>query len=1123
VLAEGSVGSGIFGDEFSCVNLVDLRGRFPGESKLDGGAVLATVVVQAKGVGDYQLVRALVDSGSNRFSFISPSGLKRLGLVDCTRKWTARHTVGGAQSVTSDKCVDVLFQFGDADSEVAVTLGVMELPVEILLGMDILLQLGAKLDLPGGTLFFSELGVMCDLERQDGRSSAMEVLLALGVKQGAHEFQAEVARLEALPDVSEDVAAETLRKLLREFEQLFGPPVRAEVPPVRVSLKEECIGRSPINIPPRRRAQVDSDRIERHIAKEVKSGFIGPSQSGWNFQTVLAKKEGDPEGRLCIDFGPLSPWLRDDYRFSIPRHRDLFDRVRGKKVFSKLDLRAGFKQFALDETSRDILSFTGPDGRKWRFLVMPFGIKFASEVFQAGMQQIIGPDLLWTLVQLYIDDCLEATATRRAHLFVLRKLLERFDQHDVRLASDKCVFMQARIEWIGRVLDENGVAPCPNKLAAIRKIPLPSSKDALRKYMCMAQWHIKDFSPAFVRHASKLWPFTSTKQVVRWQPGPVEIAAFEAIRDLTGAQLLRNHFKDHVPSALVLDSSDGDSICAMLMQEGRMVDVASRTLSPTERKWAIIEKEMLAIKYGCEKFRSWIFGRKTVVWTDHDPLIGLLQKDSTEIASERLLKMRLFISEFDLDLRHIPGELNPADFWTRLGLGPETDDEVLAVQSSQVAWMEPYSQADLRELKEFDEVRVVAMGREVRVQGKWKLFVPARKRRALCWALHRERHMGVAGMMDLLLPYHWIGKQESVGEFVAGCACAVAKEGRRPKVDYKRKLIRVEMPLGLVAIDVFNYDDVDYLTIMDMASGFPWIYALPEGHTQTEVLDKFEQFESAVGTPGRLLSDRGVEFDLITAIPRSKTAAFHPEGNALLERFHKELANLSRAHALTPVQAITKYRTPEMRRLFTGRPPVEAQDIDYGPDDEEVRSLAVGDVVARFIPRRSRTKACDVWSTPMRVVRKIGDRSYSVFTGARRVTVSINDLKKVAIPSGIGWSVRAALLEQFLLERQVDAKSLVAPDSFPEAMRLLWVGKRVLLPVAFKEVPAVMRKLTRDRPEFLIFVVPHLAAEQWFQVLSKATAHWVRLPGKGDDLKDCFGDPVGRFCFDLWLIQLFPE
>jgi hypothetical protein len=80
---------------------------------------------------------------------------------------------------------------------------------------------------------------------------------------------------------------------------------------------------------------------------------------------------------------------------------------------------------------------------------------------------------------------------------------------------------------------------------------------------------------------------------------------------------------------------------------------------------------MLAIKYGFEKFRPWIFGRncEMVVWTDHDPLIGLRQNDSTEIASERLLKMMLYFSEFDLDLRHFPGELNPADFWTRLS-GP---------------------------------------------------------------------------------------------------------------------------------------------------------------------------------------------------------------------------------------------------------------------------------------------------------------------------------------------------------------------------------------------------------------------------------------------------------------------
>ena len=110
--------------------------------------MLATMSVQAKGEGEYRSVRAPVDSGSNRFSFISPSGLRRLALLDRTRKWAAQHTVAGAQSVVTDKCVDVLLRFEEA--EVAVTSGVMELPVDILLGMDLLSQLGGQLDLPAG-------------------------------------------------------------------------------------------------------------------------------------------------------------------------------------------------------------------------------------------------------------------------------------------------------------------------------------------------------------------------------------------------------------------------------------------------------------------------------------------------------------------------------------------------------------------------------------------------------------------------------------------------------------------------------------------------------------------------------------------------------------------------------------------------------------------------------------------------------------------------------------------------------------------------------------------------------------------------------------------------------------
>ena len=80
------------------------------------------------------------------------------------------------------------------------------------------------------------------------------------------------------------------------------------------------------------------------------------------------------------------------------------------------------------------------------------------------------------------------------------------------------------------------------------------------------------------------------------------------------------------------------------------------------------------------------FGRVT---TDHDPLIGLMRKG--DICNERIMKMKMAISEFDLDVRHIPGDCNPADVWTRLGLGPETDTEeeadalVLTLHASDIA------------------------------------------------------------------------------------------------------------------------------------------------------------------------------------------------------------------------------------------------------------------------------------------------------------------------------------------------------------------------------------------------------------------------------------------------------
>ena len=408
---------------------------------------------------------------------------------------------------------------------------------------------------------------------------------------------------------------------------------------------------------------------------------------------------------------------------------------------------------------------------------------------------------------------------------------------------------------------------------------------------------------------------------------------------------------------MVVDSSGGDSICALIMQDGNMVMCTSRTLTPTERKYHIIEKEMLAVKYGCKKFRVHILGRPTVVLTDHKPLLGDEEARARQV-NRRLMAYKNDISEFTLRPEHVPGKENKSDFWTRLGLGPESDSKVCVVgeygaypnpeRDSRVCllrsmdvrmnWNGSYSRADLRELEDFGTaaVRTGAVGKEILVRGTWRLFVPGSRRRALCWLLHRERHQGVAHMLDALVGYHWPRKKQDVRDFVASCACTFSKEGRPPR-NKAFKSITADAPMELVAIDVFAYDDEDNLTVMDVHSGMPFVYDLPNGHTQEEVHRAFEHFESAVGEPGRLLSDRGHEFGLIRDYPFSRTAAYHPEGNSVIEHFHKELANLCHIHKCSPMEAVKYYRTPEMRRVFYARGPAEENAISYGSSGRVIR------------------------------------------------------------------------------------------------------------------------------------------------------------------------------------------
>ena len=65
---------------------------------------------------------------------------------------------------------------------------------------------------------------------------------------------------------------------------------------------------------------------------------------------------------------------------------------------------------------------------------------------------------------------------------------------------------------------------------------------------------------------------------------------------------------------------------ACLMQDGHPVAYASRALMPTETNYAQIEKELLAIVFGVERFEGYVYGRKTFIYIDHKPLESIMKK-----------------------------------------------------------------------------------------------------------------------------------------------------------------------------------------------------------------------------------------------------------------------------------------------------------------------------------------------------------------------------------------------------------------------------------------------------------------------------------------------------------------
>ncbi|KAL7881430.1 hypothetical protein AOLI_G00082780 [Acnodon oligacanthus] len=135
------------------------------------------------------------------------------------------------------------------------------------------------------------------------------------------------------------------------------------------------------------------------------------------------------------------------------------------------------------------------------------------------------------------------------------------------------------------------------------------------------------------------------------------------------------------------DNVSSEGIGAAVLQDGKPVAYGSRAHTDSQRRHAQIEKELLAIVYGCEKFHQYMYGKEILVESDHKPLETIFKKPLHK-APPRLRRMMLRLQKYILCVKYKPGkEMHIADTLSHAHLNEQTED--LLGEELEVNWITP--------------------------------------------------------------------------------------------------------------------------------------------------------------------------------------------------------------------------------------------------------------------------------------------------------------------------------------------------------------------------------------------------------------------------------------------------
>ncbi|KAL0154168.1 hypothetical protein M9458_050526, partial [Cirrhinus mrigala] len=361
---------------------------------------------------------------------------------------------------------------------------------------------------------------------------------------------------------------------------------------------------------------LECQAMEEYIAEALSQGFIQPSTSpaASSFFFVCKKAESLCP---CIDYRQLNSQIIQQ-PYPLPLVPAALEELRGARVFTKLDLRS------------------------------------APSIFQTFMNEVFR-EFLHLFVVVYPDDILIYSRNLAEHRQHVQQVLHKLCEHSLYLKLEKCEFHQPSVQFLGYVINAEGVQMDQGKVSAIQEWPQPHTVKELQRFLGFSNFYRR-----FIKNYSSITaPLTSLLRVkpknLTWNPAAHE--AFQRLKNIFSTATLLHHPDPELPFMVEVDASTSGvgAVLSQVVGEPPLLHSCafySRKLSPVQQNYDVGNRELLAIKLALEEWRHWLEGaaHEFTIITDHKNLQYLRE---ARRLNPRQARLALFFTRFNFKIPRI--------------------------------------------------------------------------------------------------------------------------------------------------------------------------------------------------------------------------------------------------------------------------------------------------------------------------------------------------------------------------------------------------------------------------------------------------------------------------------------